>query len=87
VPDNTATHATATNNHGQVAGLSVRRLGTGYADGGWNLEDTDMSGAAVDYYHFGATPTWTSLCGSGSPCSSPWHASKYYPETGAAILK
>jgi len=57
------------------------------ANGGWNMEDADMSGAAVDYFHWGQTPTSVSYCGSGSPCTSPWHKSTYLPETGAAVLK
>ena len=57
------------------------------ADGGWNLEDTDMSGTAVDYFHWRDSSTPPSCSSSIGPCSSPWHASKNYPETGAAILE
>ena len=59
-------------------------------DGGWEMEDTDMSGAGVDYWHYKETYTF---CGVGKhptfTCtpSSPWHASTYYPETGAVVLK
>jgi hypothetical protein len=56
--------------------------------GGWDMENTDFSGASVDYYHF--TDSGTYSYGTGSHTfnySSPWHASTYYPTTGAAVLK
>jgi hypothetical protein len=58
------------------------------AYGGWNMEDTDMSGAAVDYYHTSLTLTTHTTSGRTNSYhqSSPWHASTYYPASGAAIL-
>jgi len=55
------------------------------SNGGWNFEDTDYSGAAVDYFHF--KEHYTLTYGTTGSYSSPWHASTYYPATGAAILK
>jgi hypothetical protein len=62
--------------------------------GGWNMEDVDMTGAAVDYWHIWEHETSIGLasssCPSGTGChtrsytySSPWHPSTYYPEAGA----
>lgn len=58
--------------------------------GGWEMEDTDMSGAAVDYWQY--QETYTRCTHAGFPtvaCTtgSPWHASTYYPETGAVVIK
>jgi hypothetical protein len=64
--------------------------------GGWNMEDTDMSGATVDYWHVTEHETYNfgTSCPSGTYChthtfsyASPWHASTYYPEAGAVIVK
>jgi len=59
------------------------------SNGGWNMEDTDFSGAAVDYYHFKQHITYTYGTASHgtSNYSSPWHASYYLPTTGVASLK
>jgi hypothetical protein len=57
-------------------------------DGGWNFEDTDLTGATVDYYTFKEHETYN--FGSGTHTfsgSSPWHASTFYPEAGAVIVK
>ena len=57
-------------------------------DGGWAMEDTDFSGATVDYYHFNETETYNFGTGTHtSHFSSPWHASTYYPTAGAALIK
>jgi hypothetical protein len=58
-------------------------------DGGWNMENTDFSGASVDYFHFNESGSY-SFSGSGVHTfhfSSPWHASTYLPTTGAIVLK
>jgi len=72
--------------------------GTGYfasvqcanepCNGGWAMEDTDFTGATVDYFHYNYTETYN--FGSGTHTyagSSPWHASTYYPTAGAVIVK
>jgi hypothetical protein len=59
------------------------------ADGGWEFEDTNLSGAAVDYWHQRGTYTYSNGTGKHTyTSSSPWHASTYHlPTTGAVILK
>jgi len=58
------------------------------SNGGWNMEDTNLSGSAVDYYHYKEHLTYNYGTGTHSTnYSSPWHASTYYPETGVASLK
>jgi hypothetical protein len=55
------------------------------SNGGWNFENTDFSGASVDYYHFYEHYTITN--GTTGSFSSPWHASTYFPVSGVASLK
>jgi len=59
------------------------------ANGGWTMEDVEMSGAAVDYWHFKEILTYGTPNGrhGSTSYSSPWHASTNLPETGAVILK
>lgn len=57
-------------------------------NGGWAMEDTDFTGATVDYFHYSYSETYN--FGSGTHTyagSSPWHASTYYPTAGAVIVK
>jgi hypothetical protein len=63
----------------------VGTLNGGNAYGGWALEDTDFSGAAVDYWHYKETVSYGT--GNQSTYSSPWHASTALPATGAAVIK
>jgi hypothetical protein len=57
-------------------------------DGGWAMEDTDFSGATVDYYHYNETETYNFGTNTHTyHFSSPWHASTYYPTAGAVIVK
>jgi hypothetical protein len=65
-------------------------------EGGWAMEDTDFSGAVVDYWHVHEKETYGDCTGSCSQCvgsscvasySSPWHESTKYPTAGAAIIK
>ena len=57
-------------------------------DGGWAMEDTDFTGATVDYYHYNETETYNFGTGTHSyHFSSPWHASSYYPTAGAIVVK
>jgi hypothetical protein len=55
--------------------------------GGWDMEDTDLSGKAQDYFRY-ISRRW---CGNNrshhATSSSPWHLSTQYPEQGAAIVK
>jgi hypothetical protein len=62
-----------------------------YCYGGWDMEDTDFSGNAQDYFryrqlwkHYGGSHSWTI---SSWTVSSPWHLSTEYPEQPAAIAK
>ena len=58
--------------------------------GGWNMEDTDFSGATVDYFHVIEKETYNTYYSGGTQhftYSSPWHASSYYPTAGAVIVK
>jgi len=68
----------------------VGTLDGGNADGGWMMENTDFSGASVDYYHFRESFSYYNsqhhTCHK-STYSSPWHASTYLPTTGAVVLK
>ena len=64
--------------------------GGGIAFGGWMMEDTDFSGAAVDYFHFRESISYYDTqhhTYQTYTYSSPWHASLYLPVTGAAVLK
>ena len=52
------------------------------------LEDVDLSGASVDYFHYKDSGSYNYGTGTYTfNYSSPWHASTYLPETGAAVLK
>jgi hypothetical protein len=60
-------------------------------EGGWNLENTNFTGGAVDYWHYKIRET-DGCTGSGcsSPTysySSPWHESTEIPATGAFVIK
>jgi hypothetical protein len=57
-------------------------------DGGWNMEDTDMSGATVDFWHIKEYETYNFDYGQTYTYSfsSPWHASTIYPEAGAIVI-
>jgi hypothetical protein len=60
----------------------------GNAYGGWDMESTDWSGTAVDYWHYVEVIKYSSGTGWHTySYSSPWHASTYFPVTGAVILK
>lgn len=57
-------------------------------NGGWAMEDTDFSGATVDYYHFNDKSTYNFGTGTHTNhFSSPWHKSTYYPTAGAVVIK
>jgi len=54
--------------------------------GGWDMEDTDLSGTAQDYFRYKLVQY--SYCGGGTHISSsPWHLSTEYPEQPAAVIK
>jgi hypothetical protein len=58
--------------------------------GGWAMEDTDFSGATVDYFHVVEKETYDTYYSGGTQhytYSSPWHESTYYPTAGAVIVK
>jgi hypothetical protein len=58
--------------------------------GGWAMEDTDFSGATVDYFHVTEKETYNTYYSGGTQhytYSSPWHASTYYPTAGGVIVK
>lgn len=57
-------------------------------EGGWNMEDTDFSGAAVDYFRVKIHETFN--FGSGTKTysySSPTHSGISVPADGAVIIK
>lgn len=65
-------------------------------DGGWNMEDTDLAGGSLDYWHVLEHESYitNSACPSATYCythyfthSSPWHASTTYPGTGDVVIK
>jgi hypothetical protein len=58
-------------------------------DGGWNMENTDFSGAAgPDYWHIKLYETYNFHYGHTYTYSdsSPWHASTSIPATGAIVI-
>jgi len=57
--------------------------------GGWDMEDTDPSGAAIDYVLNRETGTYGTTANQHHffTNSASWLASTYYPETGAVVLK
>ena len=57
--------------------------------GGWDLEDTDFSGSAQDYFRYKmhVTSYYSSKVTNTWSSSSPWHLSTMYPEQPAAIVK
>jgi hypothetical protein len=81
-----AIHANLTAGTTYFLGLVGSSVGS---NGGWNMEDTDITGASVDYYHFKEHITYGTVSGPtySSNYSSPWHASTYLPEVGVASLK
>lgn len=52
--------------------------------GGWDMEDTDFSGTAQDYFRYKLVQH---SCVSNHTSSSPWHLSTTYPGQPAAIIK
>lgn len=52
--------------------------------GGWDMEDTDFSGTAQDYFRYKLVQY---SCTHTQVASSPWHLSTYYPAEPAAIIK
>jgi len=83
------TNARTTGNLGNIkAGSYFVELscpaGSTYCEGGWDMEDTDFSGATVDYWH--VVEKYSTVYYSTvykTTISSPWHASTYYPTAGA----
>jgi hypothetical protein len=66
------------------------RCGTnaGGCAGGWNMENTDFSGAEEDWFHYAQTFTYVSPSTVfSSRQSSPWHQTVEYPAEGAFVIK
>jgi hypothetical protein len=57
----------------------------------WDLENTNFSGSAVDYWHVHLYETYNFSFGTGNTetysYSSPWHESTALPATGAFVIK
>jgi hypothetical protein len=69
--------------------LFAVRCGSAPCDAGWNVEDTNLSGSAVDYWIVKEYETYNFDYGKTYTYSytSPWHSTSGFPANGAFVIK